>query len=184
MGWGSLFNTLWIEEYSFLKDWGFKIHTVCYRCSLRERIWVWKLNGQNFPFKQLVKLSHWARICVMMHLVTPLVGVWVAWDGVGDLCSEGSKDVPMSRDFWNYCGMFSFGLFCLVLLAGHIGTVYIFTELEKREQVSGVRVSLLLTSRILWWQKLKHYACVCNFHLGVSIFFRIFHSRGGEMKAR
>lgn len=119
-----------------------------YRSSLRERIWVWKLSGQNFPFKQLVKLSDWARICVMMHLVIPLVSVWVAWDGVGDLCSDhlcsdGWKDVPMSRDFWNYCGMFSFGHFCLVLLAGRIGTVYIFTELEKTEQVSGVRVCLL-----------------------------------------
>lgn len=34
--------------------------------------------------------------------------------------------------------MFSFGFFCLVLLAIHIGTVYIFTELDKTEQVSGV----------------------------------------------
>lgn len=45
--------------------------------------------------------------------------------------------------------MFSFGFFCLVLLAVHIGTLYIFTDVEKTEQVSGVCVSLLLASSIL-----------------------------------
>lgn len=37
--------------------------------------------------------------------------------------------------------MFSFGFFfCLVLLAVHIGTVCVFTELEMSEWVSGVCV--------------------------------------------
>lgn len=30
----------------------------------------------------------WAGICVMMHLVIPLVSVWVVLEAVGDLCSD------------------------------------------------------------------------------------------------